>query len=65
MSSVLGELPALSLELEVVRDEGPVEWRRPVGNVMMFLDPSLVVGVMGRELGGSEMVDVVVGMTIA
>ena len=46
MSAVFGELPTLSFELEVVGDERPVEWRHPVGNEVMFLDPSLVVSVM-------------------
>ena len=46
MGSVFGELPALSFELEVVGDERPVEWRHPVGNEVMFLDPGLVVIVM-------------------
>ena len=46
MSTVLGELPAVSFELEVMGDERPVEWRRPVGNEVMFLDPGLVIGVM-------------------
>ena len=46
VSTVLGELPAVSFELEVVGDERPVEWRHPVGNEVMFLDPGLVVIVM-------------------
>ena len=46
VSTVFGELPTLSFELEVVGDERPVEWRHPVGNEVMFLNPGLVVGVM-------------------
>ena len=64
VSSALGELPTLSFELEVLGDERPVERWRPVGNEMMFLDPGLVVGLMRRELNGSETVDVVVRVPI-
>ena len=46
VSTVLGELPAVSFELEVVGNERPVEWWHPVGNEVMFLDPGLVVVVM-------------------
>ena len=46
VSTVFGELPTLSFELEVVGYERPVEWRHPVGNEVMFLDPGLVVSVM-------------------
>ena len=40
MGSVFGELPALSFELEVVGDKGPVECRHPVCDVVVFLDPA-------------------------
>ena len=46
MGSVISELPTLSFELEVVGDERPIEWRHPVGNEVVFLDPSLIVCVM-------------------
>ena len=60
MGSVFGELPALSFEFEVVGNKGPVECRHPVGDVVVFLDPSLVVSVVGCKLDGSVVVDVVV-----
>ena len=60
MGSVFGELPALSFELEVVGDKGPVECRHPVCDVVVFLYPSLVVCVVGCKLNGSVVVDVVV-----
>ena len=63
--SMFCELPSLSFKFEVVRDEGPVECRHPVGNVMVFLDPGLVVSVVGCELYGGVVVNVVVGMRIA
>ena len=47
MRSVFCELPALSLELEVLGDKGPVEGRHPIGNEMVFADPGLVVVVVG------------------
>ena len=59
------ELPSLSFELEVVGDERPVKWRHPVGNEVMFLDPGLVISVVGGKLYGCELVDVVVGMPVA
>ena len=46
VGSVFCELPTLSFELEVVGDERPIEWRHPVGNKVVFLDPSLIVCVM-------------------
>ena len=46
MSSVFSELPTLSFELEVVGNERPIEWRHPVGNEVVLLDPSLIVCVM-------------------
>ena len=60
MGSVFGELPALSFELEVVGDKWPVECRHPVGDVVVFLNPGLVVDVVGCELDGGVVVDVVV-----
>ena len=59
MGSVFGELPALSFELEVVGDKGPVECRHPVCDVVVLLDPGLVVCVVGCKLNGSVVVDVV------
>ena len=64
MSAVFGELPTLSFELEVVGDERPIEWRHPVGNEVVFLDPSLVVGIVRGKLNGCEVVDVVVRMPV-
>ena len=46
VGTVFGELPTLSFELEVMGYERPVEWRHPVGNEVMFLDPGPVVIVM-------------------
>ena len=43
MGSMLGELPPLGFEVEMVGDKGPVEWRHPVGNVVVFMDPGLIV----------------------
>ena len=63
--SMFCELPSLSFKFEVVRDEGPVECGHPVGNVMVFLDPGLIVSVVGCELNGGVVVNVVVGMPIA
>ena len=65
MGSVFGKLPALSFELEVVGNEGPIERRHPVGDEVVFLYPGLVVGVVGRELDGCEVVNIVVGMPVA
>ena len=65
MGSMLGELPPLGFELEMVGDEGPVECGHPVGNVVMFLDPGLIIGVMGCELDGGVVVDVVVRVPIS
>ena len=64
MRSMLCELPSLSFEFEVVRDERPVEGRHPVGDIVVFLDPGLVVGVVGCELDGGVVVDIVVGMPV-
>ena len=60
MGSVFCELPSLSFELEVVGNERPVEWRHPVCDVVVLLDPGLVIGVMGGKLDGGVVVDVVV-----
>ena len=46
VSTMFCELPTFSFELEVMGDERPVEWRHPVGNEVMFLNPGLVVSVM-------------------
>ena len=48
----------------MVGDERPIEWRHPVGNEVVFLDPSLVVGVMRGKLNGCEVVNVVVRMPV-
>ena len=56
MCTVFGELPSLGSELEMVRNEGPIERWRP------FMDPCLVVVVVGRELDSSELVHSVVCM---
>ena len=65
MCAMFGELPSLGLELEVLGDERPVECRHPIGNVVVFLDPGLIVGVVGRELDGCVVVNVVVGVPVA
>ena len=65
MCSMFCELPAFGFELEVLGDERPIERWHPIGNVMMFLDPGLVVVVMGGELYWSEVVYVVVRMPVA
>ena len=60
MGSVFCKLPSLSFEFEVVGNERPVERRHPVGDVVVLLDPGLVVCVMGGELNSGVVVDVVV-----
>ena len=45
-------------------DEGPIKRRHPVGDEVVFLDPSLVVGVVRRKLNGCEVVNIVVGMPV-
>ena len=45
MSPVLGKLPALGFEFEVLGYEWPVEWRHPVGDEIVLLNPGLVVVV--------------------
>ena len=64
MGAVFCELPTLSFELEVVGDERPIEWRHPVGNEVVFLDPSLVVGIVRGKLYGCEVVNIVVRMPV-
>ena len=59
MGSVFCELPSLSFEFEVVGNERPVERRHPVCDVMVLLDPGLVVCVMGGKLNSGVVVDVV------
>ena len=46
MCTMFCELPALCFEFEVVGDKWPVERGHPVGNVLMFLNPCLVVSVV-------------------
>ena len=36
----------LSLEFEVGRNKWPVQGRHPIGNVVVFMDPGLIVSVM-------------------
>ena len=60
MGSVFCELPALSFELEVVGNEGPIERRHPVCDVVVLLDPGLVICLMGGKLNSGVVVDVVV-----
>ena len=60
MSSMLGELPALGFELEVMRDERPVERCHPVGYVGVLVNPCLIICVMGGKLDGGIVMDVVV-----
>ena len=65
MRTMFGELPSLGFEFEVVRNERPVECGHPIGNVVVFLDPCLIIGVVGSELDGGVVVNVVVGMPVA
>ena len=65
MRTMFGELPSLGFEFEVVRNERPVECGHPNGNVVVFLDPGLIIGVVARELNGGVMVTVVVRMPVA
>ena len=60
MGSVFCELPSLSFEFEVVGNERPVERRHPVCDVVVLLDPGLVICVMGGKLNSGVVVDVVV-----
>ena len=64
MGAVFCELPTVSFELEVMGDERPIERRHPVGDEVVFLDPSLVVGVVRRKLNGCEVVNIVVRMPV-
>ena len=64
MSAVFCELPTLSFELEVMGDKRPIERRRPIGDEVVFLNPSLVIGVVGRELNGCEVVNIVVRVPV-
>ena len=59
MRSVFCELPALGLEFEMLGNERPIEGLRPAGNEVVFFDPSLIIVVMGRELDGGEVLDIV------
>ena len=63
--SMFGELPAFGFELEVLGNERPVERWHPVGNVVMFLDPGLIVVVMGGKLDGGEVAHIVIGVPVA
>ena len=65
MRRVLGELPSLGFELEMLGDERPVERWRPVGDEVVFFDPRLVVVVVGRELNRGEVVYVAMGVPVA
>ena len=65
MRATFGELPSLGLELKVLGDERPVECGHPICNMVMFLDPGLIIGVVGRELDGGVVVNVVVGVPVA
>ena len=65
MRPVLGKLPALGFELEMLGDEGPVERWHPVGDEVMFFDPGPVVVVMGGELNRGEVVHVAMGVPVA
>ena len=65
MRPVLGELPTLGFELEMLGDEGPIERRHPVGDEVVFLDPRLVVVVVGRDLNRGEVVYVAMGVPVA
>ena len=65
MCSMFGELPSLGLEFGVLGDERPVECGHPIGNMVVFLDPGLIVGVVGRELDDCVLVNVVVGVPVA
>ena len=57
MCSVLCELPSLGLEM--LGDKRPVEGLHPVGDEVVFFDPCLIVVVVGRELDGGEVVNIV------
>ena len=67
MGTMFCELPAFGFELEVLGNERPVERWHPVGNVVMFLDPGLIVVVMGMggELDWGEVMHIVVGMPVS
>ena len=65
VGSMFCELPAFGFQLEVLGNERPVERWHPVGKVMMFLNPGLIVVVMGGELDWGEVMHIVVGMPIS
>ena len=63
--SMLGELPAFCFQLEALRKERPIERWRPVRDVVVFLNPGLIVVVMGGELDWGEVMHIVVGMPVS
>ena len=65
MCAMFCELPSLGFEFEVVGNERPVECGHPIGNVVVFLDPGLIIGVVGRELDSGVVVNIVVGVQVA
>ena len=64
VGSVFGELPSLRLQFETLREERPIQRRHPVGDAVAFVDPCLIVGVMGGELGGGKLVDSVASVPV-
>ena len=64
-SQATKELPPLGFQFEVVGNERPIERWRPVGDVVVFMYPGLVISVMGGKLdGGAVLVNGVVSVPV-
>lgn len=51
--------------LKVVGNERPVQGRHPVGDVVVFMYPGLIVHVMGGKLDSGVLIDGAVSMPVA
>ena len=65
VGSVFGELPSLGFEFEVLGDERPIERRHPVGDVVVFVNPGLIIGLVRGDLDGGETMYVVMRVPVA
>ena len=64
-SQATKELPPLGFQFEVVGNERPIERWRPVGDVVVFMYPGLIVHVMGGKLDSGVLIDGAVSMPVA
>ena len=55
----------LGVEFEGVGNERPIQGCHPIGDVVAFVDPGLVVGVVRGNLDGGVLIDGVVGVPVA